>query len=105
MPFSTITTQSYPNITLSLFCHQTTNQPIYFPPHVQNIDLQKIVSINLKRTHNCQWGMPQANGHTKLRTVYYRPVCSKEGDIASHYNSCTNEVNETQFTALSAQEP
>jgi hypothetical protein len=58
-------------------------------------------------------GMPQANGHTQLGAVCHRPVCSKEEGIAgehytaelSHHNSCTNEVNETQFTALGAQEP
>jgi hypothetical protein len=70
-------------------------------------------SNHLKRTCNCQWGMPLANGYTQLGTVYHHIILSKDGDIAwrilhnktSHHNSCTNGVNETQMTALGAQEP
>jgi hypothetical protein len=55
----------------------------WLPSHTQKNDPQKIFPINLKRTRNCQWGMPLANKYTpNWGAVYLRPILSKDGDIA-----------------------
>jgi hypothetical protein len=54
------------NLPIYLLFDQTTKRPIDSSPLTQKNDIEKIIFINLKRTRNCQLGMPLANGYTKL---------------------------------------
>jgi hypothetical protein len=65
LPKPTIADQ-FSNIILRKFCYQITKWPIGSPSHTQKNDVQEILSIYLKRTLNCQWGMQLANGYAEV---------------------------------------
>jgi hypothetical protein len=72
------------------------------------------ISLNLKRTFNCQWGIALRNGYTQLggQLITTPPTVKAGTSLRGYYttessqrNICTSGVNETQIIALGAKEP